>query len=50
LKTIGNKLGHFLRISDVTLKGKHSSFTGICVEMEFSGALSDTIILEVYDE
>lgn len=50
LKTIGNKLGHFLKISDVTLKGKYNSFFLIFVEMDLFGALPDTIILEVYDE
>lgn len=50
LKTIGNKLGNFIKISDATLKGKYTSFTWICVEMDLSGALLDAIILEVYDE
>jgi len=50
LKTIGNKLGHFLKISYAALKGKYTSFAWICVEMDLSGALMDAIILEVYDE
>jgi len=50
LKTIGNKLGHFLKISDATLKGKYTSFTRIYVEMDLSIALLDAIILEVFDE
>eukprot|EP00253_Pinus_taeda_P005789 PITA_05789 len=47
LKTISNKLGHFINISDVTLKGKYTSFAKICVEMDLSRALPDAIILEV---
>lgn len=31
LKTIGNKLGHFVKISETTLKGKYASFARICV-------------------
>jgi len=50
LKTTGNKLGHFLKISEATIKGKYTSFTRICVEMDLSGALLEEIILEVYDE
>lgn len=50
LKAIGNKLGHFLKISKATLWGKYTSFARICVEMDLSGALPDEIILEVYDE
>ena len=33
-----------------TIKGKYTSFTRICVEMDLSGALLEAIILEVYDE
>ena len=50
LKSIGNKLGHFLKISEATLRGKYTSFARIFIEMDLSGALSDEIILEVYDE
>ena len=50
LKTIGNKLGHFLKISEETLKGRYTSFARICVEMDLSGALPEAINLEVYDE
>ena len=50
LKAIGNKLGHFLKISEATLRGKYTSFARICVEMDLSGALPDEVILEVYDE
>eukprot|EP00253_Pinus_taeda_P010957 PITA_10957 len=50
LKTIGNKLGHFLKISEVTLKGRYTSFARICVEMDLSGAISEVIILDLYDE
>ena len=50
LKAIGNKLGHFLKISEETLKGKYTSFARICVEIDLSRALLEVIILEVYDE
>ena len=50
LKAISNKLRHFIKISYTTLRGKYTSFAWICVEMDFSGALPDAIILEVYDE
>eukprot|EP00253_Pinus_taeda_P024856 PITA_24856 len=50
LKAIGNKLGHFLKISEATLRGKYTSYAHICVEMDLSGALPDEVILEVYDE
>ena len=50
LKAIGNKIGHFIKISDGTLRAKYTSFTWICVEMDLSGALPKEIILEVYDE
>ena len=50
LKAIGNKLGHFLKISEATLRGKYTSYARICVDMDLSGALPDEVILEVYDE
>lgn len=50
LKDIGNKLGHYIKISEATLRGKYTSFARICVEMDLSGALPDEVILEVYDE
>jgi len=50
LKAIGNKLGHFLKISEATLRGKYTSYACICVEMDLSGALPDEVILEVYDD
>ena len=50
LKAIGNKLGHFLKISEATLRGKYTSFVRICVEMDLSGALSNEVVLEFYDE
>lgn len=50
LKAIGNKLGHFIKISNATLRGKYTSFAWICVEMELLGALLVAIILEVYDK
>eukprot|EP00253_Pinus_taeda_P016943 PITA_16943 len=50
LKAIGNKLGHFIKISEATLRGKYTSFARICVEMDLFEALPNEIILEVYDE
>lgn len=50
LKAIGNKLGHFFKISKATLRGKYTSYARICVEMDLSGALLDIVILDVYDE
>jgi len=50
LKAIGNKLGHFLKISKVTLRGKYTSYARICLDMDLLGALPDEVILEVYDE
>jgi len=49
-KVYRNKLGHFIKISEAIIRGKYTSFTWICVEMDLSGALPDEIILEVYDE
>lgn len=50
LKSIGNKLGHFLNISEAMLRGKYTSYARICVEMDLLGALSDEVILEFYDD
>lgn len=36
LKAIGNKLGHFLKIPEATLRGKYTSYACICVEMDLS--------------
>ena len=50
LSSIGNKLGHFVKASEATKRGKYTSFAQICVEMDLSGALLDEVILEVFDE
>ena len=50
LSTIGNKLGHFVKIYEATRRGKYTSFAHICVEMDLFGALLDEGILEVFDE
>ena len=50
LAVIGNKLGHFVKASEATRRGKYTSYAKICVEMDLSGALSDELILEVFDE
>jgi len=50
LTTIGNKLGQFVKASKATRRGKYTSFSRICVEMDLSRALPDEVILEVFDE
>eukprot|EP00253_Pinus_taeda_P003313 PITA_03313 len=50
LTTIGNKLGHFVKASEASRRGKYNSFARICVEMDLSRALLDELILEVFDE
>lgn len=50
LSAIGNKLGHFVKISEATRRGKYTSFSRICVEMDLLGALPNEMILEVFDE
>ena len=50
LAAIGNKLGRFIKTSEAIRRGKYTSFARICVEMDLSGALSDEVILEVFDE
>ena len=50
LSAIGNKLRHFVKVSEATRRVKYTSFARICVEMDLSGALSDEVILEVFDE
>lgn len=50
LDSIGNKLGHFIKASEATRRDKYTSFARICVEMDLSGALSDGVILDVFDE
>jgi len=50
LIVIGNKLGHFVKASEATRRGKYTSFARICVEMDLFGALPDEIILEVFYE
>lgn len=47
---IGKKLGNFVKASEATRRGKHTSFARICVEMDLSRALRDEVILEMYDE
>lgn len=50
LITIGNKLGRYVKTSEATRRGKYTSFTRICLEMDLFGALPDEVILEVYNE
>lgn len=50
LKAIGNRLGHLLKISEATRRGKYTSYARICVEMDLLGALLYEVILEVYDD
>lgn len=50
LTTMGNKLGHYIKASEATRRGKYTSFPRICVNMDLSGALPEEIILEVFYE
>lgn len=50
LAAIGNKLGHFVKASEATRRGKYTSYARIFVEMDLSGALPNEAILEVFDE
>ena len=50
LAAIGNKLGHYVKASEATRRGKYTSFARICVEMDLSRALPEEIILEVFYE
>eukprot|EP00253_Pinus_taeda_P013643 PITA_13643 len=50
LVAIGNKLGHYVKASETTRRGKYTSFARICVEMDLSRALLEEIILEVFYE
>ena len=50
LAAIGNKLGHFVKVSEATRRGKYTSFARICVAMDLWEALPDEVMLEVFDE
>lgn len=50
LAAIGNKLGRFVKAPEATRRGKYTSFTRICMEMDLSEALLDEVILEAFDE
>jgi len=47
---MGNKLGRFVKVFEATSRGKYTSFSRICVEMDLSGALPNEVILEFFDE
>jgi hypothetical protein len=49
-KSIGNKLGKYVKTSEATLKGRYTSYLRICIEMDVSGALLEAIRLEFRDE
>lgn len=50
LAAIGNKLGCYVKAFKATRRGKYTSFSRICVEMDLSGVLPDEVILEFFDE
>jgi len=39
-----------MKTSEETLKGRYTPYARICIEMDFSGALLEVIILEIRDE
>jgi hypothetical protein len=43
-------LGKYVKTSEATLKGRYTSYTRICIEMDVSGALLEAISLEFRDE
>jgi hypothetical protein len=47
---IGNKLGKYVKTSEATLKGRYTSYSRICIEMDVLGALPEAINLEFRDE
>jgi hypothetical protein len=40
---IGNKLGKYIKITKATLKGRYTSYTRICIEMDVSGVLTEVV-------
>lgn len=46
LEGIGNSLGSFVKIAEATARGRYTSFARICVYMNISEPLPDTIELE----
>lgn len=50
LKSIGDRLGTFIKASETTMQRKYTSCARICVEMDVSGALHDGLWLEFRDE
>jgi hypothetical protein len=49
-EAIGNKLGKYVKTSEATLKGRYTSYSRICIEMDVSGALPESISLEFRNE
>jgi hypothetical protein len=49
-KEIKNKLGKYVKTSEVTLKGRYTSYARICIDMDVSGELPEAISLEFRDE
>jgi hypothetical protein len=49
-EAIRNKLGKYVKTSESTLKGRHTSYARICIEMDVLGSLPEAIILEFRDE
>jgi hypothetical protein len=49
-EAIGNKLGKYIKTSEVTLKGRYTSYARICIEMDVLRALLESICLGFRDE
>jgi hypothetical protein len=45
-EAMGNKLGKYVNTSEATLKGRYTSYARICIGMDVSGALPESISLE----
>lgn len=50
LEGIGNTLGSFIMVSEVTKTGRYISYDRICVYMNLAGALRESIIVSYQDE
>jgi hypothetical protein len=49
LEGIGNPLGSFIKISEITKVAKYTSYARICVYMNVVGALSDAVTITYQD-
>jgi hypothetical protein len=49
MEGIGNAMGYFIKISDVTKSTRHISHERICVYMNVAGALLESTIVSYQD-